>query len=346
MNIDEVSKSQQSLENSIEHLQGFAAKALQAWGITRAKLTLIKYRENAVFNVLTTTGEQFALRIHRAGYHSDAALHSELQWIHALAADGIELPEVIPTIDGCLFININTHALTHSETRQVDLFAWVEGQQLGSVENGLGGDPQNIHHIYYTIGQIAARLHNQASQWQLPDNFQRHAWDLEGLVGEQPFWGPFWQLESLSDKQRSLLQTARQSVRKALQNLPKDARSYSMIHADFVPENLLVDGQSIRLIDFDDAGFGWHMFEIATALYFIQDDPYYPVAKTALIEGYRQHRSLPESELALLPLFLTARGLTYLGWVQSRQETETARDLTPDLVQRACKTAADFLSIG
>ena len=39
-----------------------------------------------------------------------------------------------------------------------------------------------------------------------------------------------------------------------------------MIHADLVPENVLVDGDSIRLIDFDDAGFGWHHFEIATAL--------------------------------------------------------------------------------
>ena len=28
----------------------------------------------------------------------------------------------------------------------------------------------------------------------------------------------------------------------------------------------------VCVIDFDDAGFGWHLFELATSLYFITDD--------------------------------------------------------------------------
>ena len=32
----------------------------------------------------------------------------------------------------------------------------------------------------------------------------------------------------------------------------------------------MVQGDRIKLIDFDDAGFGWHLFELATALYFIR----------------------------------------------------------------------------
>ena len=51
-----------------------------------------------------------------------------------------------------------------------------------------------------------------------------------------------------------------------LSKLAKSPGTYSMIHADFVAENVLVDEGRVRLIDFDDAGFGWHLFELATSL--------------------------------------------------------------------------------
>jgi Ser/Thr protein kinase RdoA (MazF antagonist) len=99
----------------------------------------------------------------------------------------------------------------------------------------------------------------------------------------------------------------------------------------------------VRLLDFDDAGFGWHLFEIATTLYFHVGQPSYPVVRDATIEGYRSERPLPAGQLELLPMFLAARGFTYLGWVHTRAETETARELTPMLIELACAVAADYL---
>ncbi len=98
----------------------------------------------------------------------------------------------------------------------------------------------------------------------------------------------------------------------------------------------------MRLLDFDDAGFGWHLFEIATSLYFHIGQPYYATLRDATIAGYRTERQLTEEQLALLPMFLAARGFTYLGWVHTRQETETARELTPMLVQLVCTVARDY----
>ena len=43
-------------------------------------------------------------------------------------------------------------------------------------------------------------------------------------------------------------------------------------------------------------------------------------------------------------LFFLARGLTYVGWVHTRQETETAQELTPMLLEAACERAEDYLS--
>ena len=116
-----------------------------------------------------------------------------------------------------------------------------------------------------------------------------------------------------------------------------------MIHADFAPENILVEGAKIHLIDFDDAGFGWHLFELATSLYFIRSEPYFHQAREALVTGYRVHRQLSDEQLELLPLHLLARAFTYVSWVHTRHETETARELTPMILATACELTEDYL---
>jgi Ser/Thr protein kinase RdoA (MazF antagonist) len=291
--------------------------------------------------LLTPEGKSFALRIHRAGYHSDAALRSELQWMQALLADGFDVPVLVPSVSGNLFEMVAHPAIP--EARQVDLFEWVRGTQLGSVEGGVDIDPRSLAQTFCTIGTLAARLHNQSSAWRLPPGFVRHAWDLDGLVGEQPFWGRFWDLAALSDSERRLIARTRSELRLDLAKLPKTSANYGLIHADFCAENLLVDGERVRLLDFDDAGFGWHLFELATSLYFQRRETYFPELEAQLLAGYRQQRSLPEAEVARLPLFYTLRGFTYLGWVHTRQETATARELTPMLIGLACETAERYL---
>ncbi len=328
-----------------ERMRRLALRALREWDLGAAELKLIKYRENAVFKVLTSGGALYALRIHRSGYHSDAELRSELQWIAALQQAGLDVPSVVSLKNGENFAVVTHEGIP--EPRQVDMFEWVEGAQLGSVEEGVAVDPGEVRSVYKTIGALAAQLHNQAAAWALPKNFTRHAWDAEGLTGEQPFWGRFWELEALTTNERDLLLAARARVHEDLiryGDAPENAGMYSLIHADFVAENLLIDGDRVRLIDFDDAGFGWHLFEIATALYFEMDEPHFETALEALLKGYRAHRPLSEHQVAQLPLFFMARAFTYLGWVHTRQETETAKEMTPMLVAKACRLAEDYLT--
>ncbi|MFV0276906.1 MAG: phosphotransferase enzyme family protein [Parahaliea sp.] len=334
----------ETLETSEQtrRLTELARTALQHWGFEINELQLIKFRENAVFRLLTTHGQQYALRIHRHGYHSDDALRSELQWMAALGNSGIEVPRVLPTRKGQLFTTAAVDSVPGE--RQVDLFTWVEGRQLGVLERD-PGDRHQTAEVYRTIGELAAKLHNQAVDWRPPEGFTRHAWDADGLAGNRPLWGRFWELPALSPSQRELLTDARQRVHADLLRYgarPDNASRYSMIHADFVAENLLVEGSHVRLIDFDDAGFGWHLFELATALYFERGEPHFRDAYRTLVEGYRTYRDLPEEQLDYMPLFFAARGFTYLGWVATRPETETARTMTPLLIEMACSAAQDY----
>lgn len=325
----------------LEEMQALARSALRHWDLVVANLAPIKMRENAVFRIDLSGGGRAVLRVHRYGYHSDAELDSEFVWMRALEAAGIQVPRVIRSRHGRDFEVVATQA--PGDARQIDVFEWIDGRQLGSVESGVGSDGAAIANQYHTIGAIAARMHNQTAGWQCPAGFQRHAWDAAGLVGERPFWGRFWELAALTPDQRSLLLRTRTRIAHGLAAYGSEPDSYGLIHADLVPENLLIDGHRIQVIDFDDSGFGWHLFELATSLYFITGDEIYPMAREALIRGYRSERRLSDEMLARLPLFLAARGTTYLGWVHTRQGSDTARELTPFLVQRACAVAADYL---
>ena len=52
----------------------------------------------------------------------------------------------------------------------------------------------------------------------------------------------------------------------ALCEFGKSADRYGLVHGDMLPENLFYDGSELRLIDWDDTGFGWHLYDFATAL--------------------------------------------------------------------------------
>ena len=323
-------------------LTDLATAALAKWDGEFSTPELIKYRENAVFSAYRSDGTRVALRVHRHAYHSDAALRSELHWMADLGRAGIEVPPIIPASDGSLFLHVGAPGVP--ELRQVDMLGWLKGAPIGSAEDGLAITEAESRSLYRNAGRLAAELHNYTASTPLPEGFTRHSWCEEGLLGEQPLWGRFWQLEILSEDELALLVQARAQAQADLAALGKATDMFGMIHADFVPENLLSHGDRLQLIDFDDSGFGWHMFELATALYFIVDEPHYPALRDALFEGYRTTRMLSEADEAMLPLFLFLRGTTYLGWVQTRPETQTAKELGPLLVERTCQLASAYLA--
>ena len=337
--IDEDGITQASDARQLEQL---ALSALASWNVEDVQLDLIKHRENAVYKVTLPDGTRRALRVHRANYHTDDELRSELLWMQALNEYGVSTPDIIAASDGSLFVRASANS--SQVTRQCDMLAWVDGAPLGSIEGGSETDPSLLIDSYRTVGRVMAKLHNHSSEWLLPDGFARHAWDIDGIAGRNPFWGRYWELEALTPAQADLLQAAAEIAKHRLGQFGQGSDRYGLIHADFLPENLLVDNADIKLIDFDDAGFGWHLFDIATSVFFYLGEQEFDAVLEALVEGYRTERRLPNEHLDMLPTLLMARGLTYIGWLHTRRETETARELTPVVVEGVCALAEDYCS--
>ena len=329
------------LAERAERLRVLAIEALARWGVRGCEPAIVKYRENAVFRVRAADGRDAALRVHRHGYHSDAALRSELAWMEALFADGIGVPAVIPSADGAPFETVRVAGVP--EPRQVDMLTWMPGIPIGTLEEGLNPAIDDVHGVFAQVGRVAARLHNQAEAWLPPAGFVRHAWDRDGLVGPEPLWGRFWEAAVLDSAERRLIERARADAHDAFTAYGRSSRRCGLIHADFNLDNMLLDGDRVILVDFDDCGFGWHLFDLATVWTMFHGSGLAASMRDGVVDGYRRERSLPEEELAQMPLFELGRAFSYLGWVHTRAETASAQTLGPEVARLACELAEAYL---
>ena len=324
-----------------ERLRALATVALARWGVRDCEPEIVKYRENAVFRVAAADGRDAVLRVHRHGYHSDAALRSELAWLEALHADGIAVPAVIPSAAGASFEIVQGAGVP--EPRQVDMLTWMPGIPIGTLEEGLNPAIADVHAVFAGVGRLCARLHNQTETWTPPAGFTRHAWDREGLVGPEPLWGRFWEAAVLGTEERRLIERARASVREALTAYGRSPRRYGLIHADFNLDNMLLDGERVIPLDFDDCGFGWHLFDLVTVWTIYHGSDLAEAIRAGVVEGYRRERDLPDEELEHLPLFELARAFSYLGWVHTRSETASAQSLAAEVAQLVCTLGEAYL---
>jgi NAD(P)-dependent dehydrogenase (short-subunit alcohol dehydrogenase family) len=330
-----------SPDRQAEHLKNLCVCALGEWGLGPADIALIKYRENAVFQVVSPAGDRVVMRVHRANYHSDEALTSELTLMDALREHGIATPPTLPTLDGRRFVTLDHQGVP--EPRQVDVLGWVEGSPIGVIEETAALPEDALRRNYTLSGQLAARIHNFTQTWTPPAGFTRRHWDEEGLFGDDGHFGCFWKMDFLREDQQALLLKAREKLRAELGTFGKSPDRYGLTQGDFLPENLLKHEDTLRIIDFDDCGFGWHMMDLATSLFFLAGEPDFNTALEGLVEGYRSERQLPDDHLAILPGMMLARGFSYMAWAQSRAETESAKTLGPALVEGVCAMAADYV---
>jgi putrescine aminotransferase len=315
-------------------VRALAEAALAHWDLSGTSLKLIKHRENTVFKASTADGHSYALRVHRHGYHSDAELQSEIDWMRTLTRDGcIDAPGVVPTVDGRDFVTVR-HELV-DQPRQVSMIEWIAGtafDDLGRVERGVETE---LKERYRKLGALAGRLHNHSATHRPPAGFVRPAWDEAGLLGEQPLWGRFWEHPKVTPAQRALMRKARIVLEALLKQIGKDPQNYGLIHADFLPENVLVDGERMTLIDFDDSGWGWYLFEVAASVFPQVNQPFFDALLAEYVAGYRSERELSKEHEELIPAFIMLRGFTYLGWLMTRAGAMPNADRVADEVASA-----------
>lgn len=322
------------LDHLLSRLYAMTTDALVLWDIPAdAKLRLINVSENVTYLVEGPGGWKAVLRVHRPDYHSRRAIECELAWMDALNDAGVApTPRYRPGRNGDPIQTAGAGDLN----RSMVLFDFIEGHAPDESGDLIPG--------FRELGAIAARCHDHAMTWTRPAGFQRLTWDEDAVFGPLPLWGDWRDAPGVDADVCAVLEQAQRVVCARLAAYGKAPDRYNLIHADMRLANLLVGAGETRLIDFDDCGFGWLIYDFAAAISFIEDDPRIPALKAAWISGYRSVRPLTAEDEAEIETMIMLRRLALLAWIGSHIEAPEPQALAPDFAARTVLLAKAYLA--
>lgn len=298
----------------LEALQQVAERAVKYYALPdNVSVTMINLSENATYRLQSADGRKWALRVHREGYHTKAAIASELAWLMDLRATGVVVtPKPVKGTNGEIIQEVSG--------RYVVLSDWETGS-----EPGIG---QDLIKPFEVLGEVTARMHGHARQWNRPAFFSRFTWDFETSLGEaRPHWGRWRDGMGVAGEMEKLFARTVDVIGKRLGDYGQGHERFGLIHCDLRLANLLIDEGSVKVIDFDDCGFGWYMYDAATPVSFYEHEPQVPELIEAWITGYRKVLELSKDDESEIPTFVMLRRLLLVAWIGSHSETDLAKSM-------------------
>jgi Ser/Thr protein kinase RdoA (MazF antagonist) len=251
---------------------------------------------------------QYLLRIFHPGWQTPEAIELELAWLAAMRHEAsLPVPEPIPRLDGGMLTQISISGIP--EGRYCTLLRWVKGRLLSNY-----GRPDH----YRAQGRLMAHMHNFTQQWQLPVWHTKRHYDWNGLFMNDPEIGliPGQSWDYLPTDWVEPFKIVAQQFKQLTEAWGTGVDVYGLIHADMgLDANILFWHGQPRLIDFDGSGYGYWMYDLAVALAHNIGGVDYARFRDALVEGYAEYRSLPDSQLSQLDLFTAAFYIYYILWM-------------------------------
>ena len=309
-----------------------ADQSLGLWNLSSdAVAQRINVSENITY-LVQDKDARAVLRVHRQGYHSHRAIECELSWSSAMRTTGVvQTPapqlgrdsKAIQKIDG------------PDGVRHLVMFEFVAGDQPDENNDLTPG--------FAELGAIAARTHLHSLAWKQPQPFERLAWDLDAVYGPQATWGDWRAAPKVTADVRAILELVEATVRQRLNDFGRDAERFGLIHADMRLANLIIGPDGTHLIDFDDCGFGWHLYDFAAGISFFEDHPQIPALRKAWVAGYRSVRELTDDEEAEVDTFIMLRRMALLAWIGTHIEAPEPQAMAPDFARVSAELGLAYL---
>ncbi len=141
-----------------------------------------------------------------------------------------------------------------------------------------------------------------------------------------------------------MLDRAQQLLHRRLAEYGTGPQTFGLVHADLRLANLLVDGDTITVIDFDDCGFGWYFYDFGTAVSFFEDHPSVPEWQDAWVSGYRTLRPFAAADEDMLASFVLLRRLLLLAWMGTHSHSKESQAISVTYAAGSCELAERYLT--
>lgn len=309
------------------------SESLKLWEETvGGTAVLINVSENHTFRIDGADGSRHVLRLHRPHYQSRTAINSELAWLGALAATtDIPAPRPLPGRDGELLQEV-------APDRFAALFRFEAGREPQPDEDLVA--------LFATLGRYAAMAHLHVENWEQPERFVRPIWDAIGLLEPAGLWGDWRKAPHVEGEVLEDLLALDEALRQRLHAYGTDIDRFGLIHADMRLGNLLVDGERVTLLDFDDCGFGWFLYDLAASLSFFETSPQVPALIRSWLNAYMQVRPLKTEDVAMIDTLILLRRMALLAWISSHAGTELAKAHADRFATETAAMARRYLARG
>jgi Ser/Thr protein kinase RdoA (MazF antagonist) len=320
----------------LESYKKAAAQACRYYGHRALRnVSLLCLSENATFLLAEDSRDKFraVMRVARVGYHSRAEIEAELRWLEHLGkSDAVRAVYPVSNIRGNLLTQVE-------EERQVYVcvvFQYLEGHTLNPRQDlSAAAD-------FRQTGRTAALLHRDAMDWKESGTLLRPHWNYENMVGTHGLFGNWRECRELDFRGYDTIDLACRRIRQRLENYGKNENNYGLIHADLRAANLLKDGSVLHVLDFDDCGFGWHLYDLAASVSFIEDDLRLGQWIGAWLEGYQSVLPLEKRDLLEIPTFIMARRIQLLAWLTSHEDSDPVKGQYPGFAGETVRLAGEY----
>jgi len=301
------------------------------------KVSYLTASENQIYLIEDHhSSKRYVIRINsgRLAYHNAEQIHSEMMWLDALGADtDIIVPKVLAAKDGSWVQELSIPG--KDKPSYAVVYSFLDGVEPPE-EELLEGFEQ--------LGTISAQMHSHAKRWVPPSGFTRPTWTSEAILNDQLTWGNWRDGVNIDAQALNVLQRVEVVIHGRLDDADVSSKNYGLIHADLRLANLLIHGETTAIIDFDDCGFGWYLFDLAGALSFLEDREDVTDLINSWIRGYQQVAEVPADAEVMIPTLIMLRRIQLIGWLGYQQaHLDFARQIGQTFTTNSCRLAQQYL---
>lgn len=270
-------------------LKAVALQALSRFGMVDAQVSLLNHGFNTTFKVVHS-GRKYAMRLNLNSMKDHNGVLAEIEILRFLASKGFPVPNPVAATDRTFVISEPFELL--GRAIDVVLMTWLPGSIVADSPT-----PSK----WYSAGALMAQLHEATAAWMPtpPATLPR----VDSCLMDAPFRLDTTEHLAITPVIRELSARLVAQVNDIFARL-RITEKTQFIHTDMHGSNLMSNRGAISVFDFDDAGIGFRIQDLANATFYIRDEP---ALEQALFDGYASVTPLPHFSSMDFEALLAAR---------------------------------------